>query len=209
MAEYRPLVTVRKEKVDGLGPWVWVESDNGAWDGPKKDWETSHKDKYFEHVRKFDVVVQAGGNQGMYPRLLARKFKIVYTFEPDPLNFYCLVQNCQEDNIIKMQAALGKEHELVLVDRKSMNNVGMHTVTSGGSIPTIKVDDLALPHLDLLLLDVEGYEFNILQGAADSIEKYKPVVVCERGDAQCSSFLAEYGYVETGKSVEDSIYTIL
>lgn len=206
--EYEALLRVRNEQVDNIGPWTWIDSDNGAWEGPKRDWETSHKTKYFEHVKEFNCVVQAGGNQGMYPRLLSDRFKMVYTFEPDPLNFYCLTKNCQKDNIVKFQAALGCERQLVTVNRNTMGNVGMHTVSPGGSIPTLQIDDLGLPYLDLICLDTEGYEPNILAGACDAILAFKPVIVCERGGPRCLDFLKQFGYEEVGTSAEDTIYAV-
>ena len=75
----------------------------------------SHRNKLLKHIpvnRRRDVVC-AGGNQGLYPRLLSEIFENVYTFEPDPLSFHCLAANCQKSNIVKIQAALGRERGLV------------------------------------------------------------------------------------------------
>ena len=41
-------------------------------------------DKYLE---KKNVMVQAGGNCGMQVDKFAKEFGMVYTFEPDPINF--------------------------------------------------------------------------------------------------------------------------
>jgi FkbM family methyltransferase len=205
---YKELVYQRDDEVDGLRDWTWIKSDTGAWDGPKSDWETSHKTRYFQHLQNYNVVVQAGGNQGMYPRLLARRFKVVYTFEPDPLNFYCLANNCQEDNIVKMQAALGCNPHLIKVNRQDMTNTGMHTVQPGGWIPVLRVDDLGLPQLDCLLLDVEGYELNILKGAHETIKANRPVIVCENANFEIESHLWQYGYKEDGWSKSDRIFYV-
>ena len=157
---YTEQISQRDVPVDGVTSWHWVTQDYGAFDGPKQDWEESHKAAYLRHVTNWDVVVQAGGNCGMYPTLFARLFKTVYTFEPDPLNFYALVQNCQDDNIIKMQAALGDVHTMIEVRRASMTNVGMHTVAPaiGAKIPQLRIDDLKLDACGLFQLDIEGYE---------------------------------------------------
>src|SRR5947207_3404035 len=117
----------RIEGVDGLKPeggWVWPKKDSEAWLGPKLDWENSHKIKWMRHVRGHECVVQAGGCCGMYPFLLSHLFKRVYTFEPDHLNFYCLVQNTQRDNIYKMNVALGDQSRLVALHKSPPVNAG-------------------------------------------------------------------------------------
>lgn len=205
---YQDLVHVREDTVDGIGPWTWIKSDIGAWDGPKSDWETSHKHEYFRNVKKFNVVLQAGGNQGMYPRLLAEKFKAVYTFEPDPLNFFCLTQNCQIDTIVKIQAALGNNNSLLKIARSAMSNTGMHRMEPNGFITQIQIDNIDFPELDLILLDVEGYEANILDGAIATLRRHKPVVVCENGSEHIGERLAPIGYVLQGWSKSDAIYYV-
>ena len=111
------LIMVRPDVVDGEKDWHWLKHDTGAWDGPVEDWETSHKIKYMKYLKGNDVVVTAGGNQGLYSRLYAKYFKNVYVFEPDPLNFHCLVLNNQNERIIKMNCGLGSVSTfLTLVD---------------------------------------------------------------------------------------------
>ena len=109
---YQGFVQVRDEYVSGVGPWVWARDDVHGWIGPKMDWEVHHSQNIARYcstrLGPRSVAVQAGGCMGMYPRLLSDMFNAVYTFEPDPLNFHCLVANCQRDNIVKMNAALGE-----------------------------------------------------------------------------------------------------
>jgi FkbM family methyltransferase len=207
---YSNLLRVRNEIVDGVKDWSWIASDNGAWDGPKMDWETSHKTKYYEYVKKFDVCIQAGGNQGMYPRLLSEKFASVYTFEPDPLNFHCLVNNCQKDNIYKFNAALGSTLGEVFLSRGSMTNTGTHTVNNNNGFKIIQmtIDSLNLSACDLIALDIEGYEEQALKGAIKTIEKYKPVIAAERGVGSMQKVLEDLGYVYRGNSVSDQIFSV-
>jgi len=130
------------------------------------------------HCRKHDVVVQAGGNCGVWPKYLANSFKTVYTFEPDCENFFCLVNNCHEHNIIKFQAALGSQSEYVNLHRVD-RNVGAHYIQGSGIIPVIKLDSLRLPTCDCIILDIEGYEFKALVGATKTIHQFRPVIHLE------------------------------
>lgn len=124
------------------------------------------------------VAIQAGGNAGVWPKHLAGIFDTVYTFEPDPLNFWCLAQNCPEPNIIKMQAALGCERGLIGLSREQGNS-GAHYVIQGGAIPTLRIDDLGLTACDLICLDIEGSEMNALTGGIATILAHKPVIHIE------------------------------
>ena len=196
---------IRDQVVDGISDWVWRENENGAWDGPHREWENSHKDGYLKYCRNFDVVIQAGGNQGLYPRLFSKYFKTVYTFEPDSYNFHCLVNNCQQDNIFKIQAALGPESKLISISGEpGMTNSGTITVQHQfGLVPQVTIDSFNFTAVDLIQLDIEGYEAESLKGALQTIEKFRPVVSCERNDG---NLLIERGYKHVTSVGADQIY---
>jgi hypothetical protein len=59
------------------------------------------------------------------------------------------------------------------------------------------VDELALPSLDLLVLDIEGYETAALRGAADSILQFKPVVMFEDKHSERYGFQKPEDYLTT------------
>jgi FkbM family methyltransferase len=207
MREYENVVNIRDDQVDGIGPWYWIRSDTGAWIGPKEDWEGSHRQKWLAPVRDFTVCIQAGACQGMYPRLLSRHFRVVYAFEPDRLNFYVANLNCQYDSIHLFNAAVGKEAGFTGVARRFMDNVGMHQVEGVGSIPIMAIDSLKLPVCGLIALDIEGYEFNALQGAVETINRCQPVVICEAPSLDSIALLKELGYVNRTMSVADVVFT--
>ncbi len=209
MSNFSRHTSMRPTTVDGVGPWHWVNSDSGAWDGPVDDWLTSHKRLYLELVENRRCVVQAGGNLGLYPRLLSELFDVVYTFEPDPLNFHHLVLNCQRENIIKIQAAVGYDLDPVIVERLTMENVGMHRVVKieHPAIPQLRIDFLNLRICDLIALDVEGYEFNALRGAEETIDRCKPVIATERPTSDVAEFMRRMGYKAAAESKMDVVWT--
>lgn len=207
MREYESLLTTRHQLAGGLKPWAWISQDSGAWEGPCIEWD-SHKEKAEKHVTDWRICVQAGGNQGMYPRLYSDMFEHVYTFEPDPLNFHCLVNNCQKDIIYKMQAALGENTGLAKVNRYSMDNTGMHTVSTEGDcfVPMVTIDSLNLPYCGLFQLDLERYELHALRGAVETIQRCKPVIQCELGNDEILAFLKQFGYDVVDNSAADTFY---
>lgn len=207
---YNNLVYERHHLIDGVDKWIWPISDNGAWDGPHKEWP-EHREAYRKYTRDQRCVIQAGGNCGLYPRLLSNIFSLVYTFEPDPLNFHCLVNNCQKDNIVKFNCALGEHNSRVTVIRNSMENVGMHQVAEleNSALPQLTIDSLNLQP-SMVSLDVEGYEPNVIRGAIETIRTYTPLVVCERGGDTILNILKDIDsrYFLVDKRYEDCYYIV-
>ena len=189
---YSDLVENRDIPISGETNWMWVKSDQGAFVGPKDDWEKSHSSKYLKYLKKREVCITAGGNCGMYARLYSKLFDVTYVFEPDPLNFHCLVSNTQTDNVIKIQGGVGEKNGFSGMKRRTMSNVGMHQMDGKGYTPIFSIDSFEFPVCDLLQLDVEGYELFALKGAVKTITKTSPVIVTENN--RCTEFLTSLGY---------------
>lgn len=195
--------------VAGHDGWYWVVGDEGAWDGPAKDWEKSHVEKIVGRMvdtRRTGEVIQAGGCCGMYPRLLAGYFDRVFTFEPDPTSFEALTLNCSGyPGIVARNVALGASPGSVSMIVQDPKNVGMNVVVEGGSIERIRLDDLEL-NPDLIWLDVEGAEVDALEGARKTIARTWPVIVVENPGSRFDRVLREMGYSLVDRSVADGIY---
>ena len=67
--------------------WHWPKDDTGTWKFLLENFDLPGKISSYVDNKK--VMVQAGGNCGMYPKQYSKIFDTVYTFEPDWLNFYC------------------------------------------------------------------------------------------------------------------------
>lgn len=143
------------------------------------------------------LAVQAGGNCGVWARHLASVFDRVVTFEPDPLNFRCLVANCAPfENILSLPAALGAKSGGWCDLERIEKNAGAHQVVDGAVAPVLALDDLNLPACDLIYLDVEGMEKAALLGAFRTIDRFRPVIAFEdKGLSQ--RYGVEKGDVET------------
>jgi len=172
------------------GKWFWPKNDENSW---------KHQNEYNElanyllpYVENKNIMVQAGGNCGYLLSSFIDHFNMIYTFEPDPINFYCLNQNVTSQNVIKMQSCLGntsntvKTQQLIRPDKP--NDTGGVHVNGEGYTPTIVLDSLSLPGCDLIQLDIEGYEYKALLGAKNTILKYKPILCIEF----CEKWLNRY-----------------
>jgi FkbM family methyltransferase len=176
------------------------------------------------HVKGRDVIVQAGACVGVYPLELAKHFANVFTTEPDPANYECLARNIAEqhkaEGVITFPprpAAFGAEPGSCSPVVVTSTNCGAHRVEYGeGAIPVMTIDSLSLPACDCVWADVEGSELFLLQGAADTIERYSPTIAVEdKGlhrsfgipDGALQAWLAERGYSEVARIGRDKIFT--
>lgn len=165
-------------------------------------------------VKKPRVCVQAGGHCGVWPKYLSSQFDSVYTFEPEMDNFRCLVRNIKEENVFMFRSFLGEAEKTSGI--KKTANTGGHYMKGEGIIPVMTVDSLRLKTLDLLVLDVEGYELQSLSGSSKTICEKKPVIMiedCGNTEKKANypqeyvySFLSNQGYKLHTKLKKDSIW---
>jgi FkbM family methyltransferase len=141
---------------------------------------------------------------GVWPKHLSAQFRHVYTFEPDETNFGALEKNVTEANVVKRYGALGEHAGIVKMADHSADNFGAKYVVPlngdesiAGVAPMWTVDELRLDALDLLVLDVEGYETPALRGAAHSILRFRPVIMFEDKHAERYGFQKPEEYLTT------------
>lgn len=159
-----------------LGGVVWPAHDDTQ---SRCVWgEIPNLKHVMELVLGREVVVQAGGNVGVFAKYLAKEFQIVHAFEPDNENFACMRENISEPNISIHESALGSESGACGIER-TPGNSGAHHVCKGSSVAIETIDDLDLDACDLIYLDVEGFEREALKGASRTIQKFKPVIAVE------------------------------
>lgn len=203
-------IEVRPIDILGETDWYWVKGDSGAFgdstDGPMRDWIQGHSVKYFQHVKSFDTIVTGGTCCGMYARFYAQKFKQVIAFEPDAKSFHCLVNNTPFDNVIKINAAIGNYNGLTRFTRVDSSNIGMNVVSPNGNIPILMttIDTLNLDSCSIIQLDTEGYEKQCIEGAINTINKFKPVIVAERFND--IAYMKSIGYRYADTSFMDNIF---
>lgn len=171
--------------------------------------------RIIEYCKTRDVCVQAGGNVGIWPLLLADKFNYVHTFEPDQLNFECLVKNCEHiPHMTATNCGLGDSEENVELSREH-GNCGAHFVHGTGPIPITTIDSFEYPVCNLIILDIEGYEMKALKGAAATIKRCQPVIMVEEKglgkkygieDGAIEIYLASLGYSVAKRLNNDVIY---
>jgi len=162
--------------------WWWPETSS------QKDWDYyKKKNKSLQFILKLvedkviqsRSVIQGGGCYGLWPKMLAKIFDNVYTYEPEANTFYGLCLNCPEENITKINAAMGHKRRPVTVQKKGFASHHVIGTSTAGNALQIPVDSLEVLNCDALILDIEGYELYALQGAKDTLHLCRPVVLVE------------------------------
>lgn len=143
-----------------------------------------------------------------------------YAFEPDPINYTCLVENLSLNNIknvitskVGISNVNGTSTFNICSTHRGLNTLGtdLKRFTESESekliIETKTLDDLFNnKKIDLIKIDTEGCEFNILIGAKNIIKKYKPKIFLEYYDIN----LRQFGYTidDLNKLINDIDYKI-
>lgn len=147
-------------------------------------WDIDHLEAALPFVKQWRCAVDGGAHVGTWSRYLAARFARVLAFEPAPDTYECLERNTFGlENVARIKAALGAERAAgsIVDDTTRPGNTGARYVQPqrGASIEIVRLDDFGLQDLDLLKLDVEGFEAFALAGAAATLERCRPVVIVE------------------------------
>lgn len=142
------------------------------------------------HVAADEVAIDVGANIGWYSVLLDRLSEPgarIFAFEPDPATYRLLLQNLatnQATRVTPVNIALAAAPGTSRLRRYRDRNNGRHTLMegpdgSGGTVdvPVGRLDTFWQEHglggrrVRLLKIDVEGYEYFVLRGAGELLNR--------------------------------------
>jgi FkbM family methyltransferase len=142
-------------------------------------------------VQPGSYVLDAGANIGTHTIPLARMVGsngIVIAFEPQRLTYQLLCANVSLNsfaNVFTHHAALGAETGLINVPFASLNtptnigNLNIEGHSTGERVSMVTIDQMELPRLDFLKIDVEGMESQILTGATTTLKRCQTIIFVE------------------------------
>jgi len=130
------------------------------------------------------VVYDVGANVGYHTTAFASRARRVISFEPNPQNFALLQKNTADhDRITRYQAAVSNTAGTGYIgdfDPSVYGNFGHMTLgTSGVQVPCMTLDSLSHTPPDLIKIDVEGHEYEVLQGCVHLLKSRRPVIYYE------------------------------
>ncbi|HEX2616129.1 MAG TPA: FkbM family methyltransferase [Flavobacteriales bacterium] len=162
--------------------------------------EQASDDLLFGLVQPEHTVIDIGGNIGIYAMQFA---KLAYrgrviTFEPDPVNFARLQEHSamnQASNVTAVRMGIGAKAATHRLYQVVPTNSGMNRMITQGEVDPdvpfteIRVEPLDaaiagmnVTRVDVLKMDVEGFEDEALRGAEATVRRYKPVLFVEVND---------------------------
>lgn len=169
-------------KQTSSGNWVicgdthiskWVE------DSGRLDHDQSALPIILSQIPSSGTVIDVGAFIGDHTSAYLRRvgpLGRVYAFEPNPVAFSCLIRNCPK--AICVNAALSCFTTTCRLIEDA--NVGAsYVVNEAGVITAFQLDVFGFERVDLIKIDVEGFEIDVLHGAVRTIDKHKPTLVVE------------------------------
>lgn len=170
-----------------------------------KHWKRGHfyeaqPGQLLDLVSSLDIgcYVDIGAHWGNHAAFMAHQAKELYLFELRPDSFEVLKQNtrlwankCSYHNL-----AIGDYSGSVSYEQEHANNVGSTKVIEGfGSVLMVPLDTLNLSP-SFIKIDVEGYEVQVLKGAAKTIKEHRPILAIEvaENEAAINAMMREMGY---------------
>ena len=163
-------------------------------------------------LNRNSVVYDVGANIGYHTTAFASTGARVYTFEPNPDNYKLLEQNVHGlERVWLFNCAVGDQPGQVFCDEFDPDipgNFGSVQINQSAGIPvklvaldTLKdhvIREFDFPPPDMIKIDVEGYEYNVLLGCENIIDKHQPMIYFEAHETnqfkEIYEFLKHRGY---------------
>ncbi len=189
--------TIRKVKRDGINYQLNL-SDIVDWFIYFGFKELSRQNLY-DLTNENDCVIDIGANIGdvtMHCSEKVGKGGEIHSFEPDPVNFERLKTNLHLNNFSNItinKFGLGFEIGNCYIANVDSHNQGMNRIVNPTSNTNnlsqvqmttldIYIKEKGLEKVDLIKIDVEGFEFNVLKGSKEVLDSYHPTLFIELDD---------------------------
>lgn len=169
-----------------------------------------------EFLRPEVTFVDIGAHVGTYALSYAPLCKAVYAFEPQRLTFCRLcagislnrLTNVYPKNVALADSSRSAELKIISTDGggSSIKNLTSNINPIGTEIVECRtLDSYALESVGFIKIDVEGAELEVLKGATNTIQAYKPKILMEVWDddsyaahrKELSVYLEGIGYKHT------------
>ena len=159
-----------------------------------RSWDAKVLGVLEQHLKPGDTFIDIGANIGYFTlmgsRLVGEKGCVI-ALEPSIRALAKLTQNLRMNdtkNVILLSLACGKSKNLKSLYQASIHNIGETSMsTHMGTAPTETIISLPLDDIlqqlnimpSMIKIDIEGYEFEALQGMSNILKNFRPTIVTE------------------------------
>ena len=165
------------EKVNGF----WVPSNDihiEQWKSGQPFTQNKCLNKFLKHcevqTKKMKTVIDVGAWCGTWSKAMEPHAKKIIAFEPDKTHFECLQKNCTI-NCDPIMEAVGSEVKEVSLTEDDFTQA--KRINKQGDIRMTTLDYLEYQDVDMIKIDVEGYEMEVLKGARKTLENVKYLMI--------------------------------
>ena len=169
-----------------------------------------------KYLRKDSVVVFVGCHIGTLLIPVAQSIKKVYGFEANPKNFEILNYNLllnKINNVNVKNIAIGETEKKVNINHNPINT-GNSSIASSikknkSLIDMKKLDDVIKEEkIDMIIMDIEGYEVNAINGAAKTLRNTTNFYV-EYAPEQLINFgMKKEDFINSIKDIYNNMYLL-
>ena len=170
-----------------------IEKINGFWvpsyDAQIEDWRVAGaphmQDKCLKSFLKwcdsqqkqFKTMIDIGAWCGTWSYAMQSYAKKIIAFEPSLIHFNCLEKNLGPyNNITCNNCAIGNQNGTISLTNDSATQ-NTRIEKESGKTAIYKLDNFNYKDVDLIKIDVEGYEMKVLEGAAKTLETVKFLMI--------------------------------
>jgi len=172
------------------GPGYWVPKGDYVVNTVSRGAKNTGYNNFLKFMKpKARTVCDIGANIGEITWALSQFSQQVHAFEPTVNTFQLLKKNVEQNNLKNVSIydkGVGAKHEIAHIALNGNTcgaNARIQDVTKTKHqteiMTIIPLDSLNLSDVDIIKIDVEGYELDVLQGAEQTILKDKPIIQLE------------------------------
>lgn len=146
----------------------------------------------------YNRIIDIGANVG----LLSIPFSVlshkVEAFEPNPNCYDILKRNIKTNELLNINsyncALLDKNGKGFISDREysNINSLDIENNEKVYQCNIKKLDDFSFKNVDIIKIDVEGFQIFVLNGGEKTIEKYKPYIIIELNSNKWAVSIIEF-----------------
>jgi FkbM family methyltransferase len=162
-------------------------------------YEGKYREQILKQIPSKKTFVDVGTNVGIWSLPMMHQFKTVVSYEPSKQNIECLKANIPT-GIDLREKAIANFTGFADFHQAGKNcgdgKLCREGVKSTYTVPVVKLDDEGLSNVDLIKIDVQGWEYEVLDGAIELISRDRPWVIFEVNEDidKCCSLMESLGY---------------
>ena len=183
-------------------------NDQGRWGSDPENYQHKHYANGVAHATSRRTVIDCGAHVGIFTRRFARDFDRVIAVEPTNGD-YLELNTAHLDNVTRVYAALSNREGSAWLDTHNPCASGDWSVVD---YPTewpcqvTTIDSLNASEVDYIKVDTQGLEREVLEGGANTIKLWRPVLHVETRDKGLLAWIeAEFGYAWASRYIKDHI----